>query len=184
MSSNQISNIELSYYKAIESEFQWFLICEFKISETAYFQLTDKEILESLIKSKIMTCNLDYPDLNKLDINLNMESITRPYEFEKIRISDFNFIESKTDLENWLQKFKTEGWEDDRENAQVLITKAENEIKQRTKIKNGIWHLAKDSFHDESDKLSGMHWVYIHFETFIEVDRESEIIRTFDFGYD
>ncbi len=87
-------------------------------------------------------------------------------------------------LKNGFLKFRTNGWKEDIEDAQILIDKAENELLARTKFINGVWHLSKGKYNDDSEKLVEIHWIFLHFETFIEIDRGEKIIRTFDFGYD
>jgi hypothetical protein len=180
----EISDIKLRYFNTILREYQWFLLYEFETSETDFFLLKDEEILKTLIGSRILGESLYHPEMEIKDTEVAVKNVSRPYEFKKIEITDFKFLESKLDIENWLIKFRTEGWEDDREDAQILIDRAEKEIWYRTNLQNGIWHLTKENFEDDSNKLSEIHWIYAHFETFIEIDRENGIIRTFDFGYD
>jgi hypothetical protein len=180
----ETSKIKLEYFKTIWKEYQWFLLYEFQISEIDFFQLTDEEILKTLIGSRILKNSLFHPEMEEKKIEVAVKNVSRPYDFEKIDFSDFKLLESKDDFEKWLIKFRTEEWEDDRDDAQILIDKAEKEIWSRTNLKNGVWYLSKENFEEGSDKLAEIHWIYAHFETFIEIDREKKIVRTFDFGYD
>jgi hypothetical protein len=160
------------------------LIYEFQLKGTDFFRQTDKEILKTLIGTRILGNSLYHSEIDDQDTEVAVKNVSRPYKIEKIEISDFEFLQSKTDLGKWLTKFRNEDWEDDREDAQILIDKAENELWSRTNLKNGVWFLSKEQFEEDSNKLDELHWIYLHFETFIEIDREHEIIRTFDFGYD
>ena len=178
------SEIKLNFFSTIWKEYQWFLIYEFKLTRTDFFRLTDKEILKALIGTRILSKSLYHPVMDGKETEVSVKNVSRPYDFEKIEISNFKFLQSKTDFEKWLIKFRTEDWEDDREDAQILIDKAENELWSRTNLKNGVWFLSKELFEEESNKLDELHWIYLHFETFVEIDREKETIRTFDFGYD
>jgi hypothetical protein len=182
----ETTNIELKYFKTIGHEYQWFILYEFAVSDKVLFDKSDQEILRELISSKILDKILYHNEMDGIELELKGlgESPGRPFEFDKIEMSDFQFIESKTDFQNWVIKFRTEDWEDDREDAQILIDRAEKELWSRTNLKNGVWHLTKEKFEEDSDKLIEVHWIYLHFETFIEIDRENKLIRTFDFGYD
>ena len=180
----ETSEIKLIFFNTIWKKFQWFLIYEFQLKGTDFFRQTDKEILKSLIGTRILGNSLYHSEMDEKDTEVAIKNVSRPYEFEKIEIPDFKYLQSKADFENWLIKFRTEGWEDDREDAQILIDRSENEIWSRTNLQNGIWYLTKENFESDSNKLSEVHWIYAHFETFMEIDRENEIIRTFDFGYD
>ena len=182
----ETTNIELKYFKTIGHEYQWFILYEFVVSDKVFFDKSDNEILKEIISSKILNKRLYHNEMDGIEIELKGlgETPGRPFEFDKIETSDFQFMESKTDFQNWVSRFKTEGWEDDREDAQILIDRAEKELWSRTNLKNGVWHLTKENFEDNSDKLIETHWIYLHFETFIEIDRANSMIRTFDFGYD
>lgn len=182
----ETTNIELKYFKTIGHEYQWFILYEFAVSDKVLFDKSDNEILKEIISSKILNKSLYHNEMDGIEIELKGlgETPGRPFEFDKIETPDFQFIESKTDFQNWLSRFRTEGWEDDREDAQILIDRAEKELWSRTNLKNGVWHLTKENFEDDSDKLIEIHWIYLHFETFMEIDRANSMIRTFDFGYD
>ena len=176
--------LKLKYFNTSWREYQWFLIYEFQISEKGFFKIKDEEILNKLIGTRVFSKILHHPELENKETEVSVQDISRPYEIENVTFSDFKFLESKAEFENWIIKFRTKGWEDDRNDAQILIEKAEKEIWSRTSLKNGVWYLSKDNFEEESNKLNQIHWVYLHFETFIEIDRENTLIRTFDFGYD
>lgn len=180
----ETSEIKLNFFKTIWKEYQWFLIYEFQLTGTDFFRLTDKEILSALIGTRILSNSLYHPEMEEGETEVSVKNVSRPYDFGKIEISNFKFLQSKTDFEEWLIKFRTEDWEDDREDAQSLFDKAENALWSRTNLDNGVWFLSKEQFEEESEKLEELHWIYLHFETFIEIDREKETIRTFDFGYD
>lgn len=176
--------IKLNFFNTIWKEHQWFLIYEFKLIGTDFFRQTDEEILKTLIGTRILGNSLYHSEMDDKDTEVAVKNVSRPYVFGKIEISDFKFLQSKTDFGKWLAKFRNEDWEDDREDAQILINKAENQLWPRTNLKNGVWFLSKEQFEEDSDKLDELYWIYLHFETFIEIDREHEIVRTFDFGYD
>lgn len=180
------TNIELKYFKTIEHAYQWFFLYEFAVRDKVLFDKSDQEILKEIISTKILNKSLYHNEMNGIETELKglRETSGRPFEFDKIEISDFHFIESKTDFQKWLIKFRTEGWEDDRNDAKILIDSAEKELLSRTNLKNGVWHLSKEKFEQDSNKLIEVHWIYVHFETFIEIDRANKLIRTFDFGYD
>ena len=182
----ETNNIELKYFKTIGHEYQWFLLYEFVVSDKTLFDKSDAEILKEFVSSRILDKILYHNEMGGIELELKglREIPGRPYEFDKIEMSDFQFIETKTEFENWISRFRTEGWEDDREDAQILIDRAEKELWARTDLKNGVWHLSKANFEDGSDKLIEVHWIYLHFETFLEIDRNNQTIRTFDFGYD
>ena len=180
----ETSKIKLSYFNTIWKEYQWFLIYEFQLTNANFFKQSDNDILKTLIGTQILGNSLFHPEMEEKNTEVAVKNVSRPYEFEKFEISDFKFLQSKTDFEKWVIKFRTEGWEDDRNDAQILIDRAEKELWSRTDLKKGLWHLTKENFEDDSDKLTEVHWIYLHFETFIEIDRENELIRTFDFGYD
>lgn len=178
------SQIKLNFFNTICKEHQWFLIYEFQLTGTDIFRLTDKEILKALIGTRILGNSLYHSEMDDKDTEVAVKNLSRPYKIEKIEISDFKFLKSKTEFEKWLAKFRNEDWKDDRKDAQILIDVAGNQLWSRTNLKNGVWFLSKKQFEEDSDKLDELHWIYLHFETFIEIDRECEIIRTFDFGYD
>ena len=182
----ETTNIELKYFETIGHEYQWFILYEFTVSDMILFEKSDQEILKEIISSKILNKSLYHNEMDGIELELKglREIPGRPFEFDKIEMSDFQFIESKTDFQNWVIKFRTEGWEDDWDDAQILINRAEKELWSRTKLKSGVWHLTKEIFENDSDKLIDVHWIYLHFETFIEIDRANSMIRTFDFGYD
>ena len=178
------SQIKLRYSNAIWIKSQWFLLYEFEIMESKFFEKSDEQILKSLIGSRIVEENLFHSEMEGREFEVAVQHVARPFEFDKLSISDFQFIASKKEFEEWLIKFRTDDWEDDREDAQILIDKAEKELWLRTKIETGVWHLSKNNFETNSDKLIDIHWIYGHFETFIDIDRKNKLIRTFDFGYD
>ena len=182
----ETTNIELNYFKTIGHEYQWFILYEFAISDKALFDKSDKDVFNEIISSKILSKSLYHKEMDGIEIDLKGlgETPGRPFEFDKIGIADFQFIKSKTDFQKWVIKFRTEGWEDDRGDAHILIDRAEKELWSRTDLKNGVWYLTKEKFEYDSDKLIEVHWIYLHFETFMEIDRENKLIRTFDFGYD
>ena len=180
----ETSEIKLNFFKTIWKEYQWFLIYEFQLTGTDFFRLTDKEILKALIGTRVLSNSLYHPEMDESETEVSVKNVSRPYDFGKIEISNFKFLQSKTDFEEWLIKFRTADWEDDREDAQSLLDKSEYALWSRTNLDNGVWFLSKEQFEEESDKLAELHWIYLHFETFIEIDREKETIRTFDFGYD
>ncbi|MFC0879009.1 hypothetical protein ACE01N_20610 [Saccharicrinis sp. FJH2] len=180
----ETSKIKLNYFNTIWREYQWFLIYEFQMTGADFFLRTDKEILKTLIETRVLGKSLYHPEMDEKEKEVAVKNFSRPYEFEKIGISDFKFLQFKADFEKWFIKFKTIDWKDDREDAKILIEKAEKVIWSRTNLKNGVWQLSKENFKEDSDKLDEIHWIYLHFETFIEIDRENKIIRTFDFGYD
>lgn len=180
----ETSEIKLNFFNTIWKEYQWFLIYEFKLTGTDFFRQTDEEILKTLIGTRILGNSLYHPEMVDKETEVAVKNVSRPYEFDKIEISDFQFLDSKTDFQNWVTKFRTEGWEDDRDDAQILIDRVEKELWSRTNLEKGVWHLTKEDFEEESNKLIEVHWIYGHFETFIEINREKKIIRTFDFGYD
>jgi hypothetical protein len=80
------------------------------------------------------------------EFEVAVQHVARPFEFDKLSISDFQFMASKMEFEEWLIKFRTDDWEDDRQDAQILIDKAEKELWLRTKIEAGVWHLSKNNF--------------------------------------
>jgi hypothetical protein len=176
-------NIKLEYFETIGHAFQWFIIYEFVVDKIELFEKSEKEILNEIITTRILNKTLYHKEMDGFELEIKGLG-SRPFEFEKIEISDFHFIHSKSEFEKWLDKFRKEGWEDDREDAQILIGKAEKELWSRTILENGVWHLSKMDIDDDSDKLIDIHWIYLHFETFIEIDKKNKLIRTFDFGYD
>ena len=180
------SNIELKYFQDIRHEYQWFVLYEFAVSDRLLFDKSDQEILRDIITSDILNKSLYHNEKGGIGIDIKglREIFLRPFKFDKIEMSDFQFIESKTDFQKWVIKFRTEGWEDDREDAQILIDRAVKELWSRTNLNDGVWHLSKEEFEEGSNKLIEEHWIYLHFETFIEIDRTNALIRTFDFGYD
>jgi len=182
----ETTNIELKYFKTIGHEYQWFILYEFAVSDKELFNKSDQEILGEIISSKILDKRLYHDEMDGTELELKglREPPGRPFEFDKIEMSDFEFNDSKTDFQNWVIKYRTEDWEDDRDDAQILIDRAEKELWSRTNLKNGVWHLTKKKFAEDSIKLIDINWIYLHFETFIEIDRENKLIRTFDFGYD
>lgn len=180
----EIHEIELKYFKIIWIKYQWFLLYEFKITDIDFFKLTDNEILNYLIDSRILRNELFHHEMEGKEVEVDTKNIFRPYYFKKIELSDFQFIKSKPDFEKWIIKFGNEGWEDDRDDAQILINQVEKELWSLTNLENGVWHLTKGSFENDSDKLIDTHWIYTYFETFIEIDRQNKMIRTFDFTYD
>ncbi|MBA6316921.1 hypothetical protein [Cellulophaga baltica] len=182
----ETTNIELNYFKTIGHGYQWFLLYEFVIGDKTLFDKSDIEILKEIISSRILNKSLYHNEMDGIELELKGlgETPGRPYEFDKIEMSDFQFINSKTDFKNWITKFRTEGWVDDQDDAKFLMDRAEKELWSRTDLKNGVWYLTKENFEEDSDKLIEIHWIYLHFKTFIEIDRKNETIRTFDFGYD
>lgn len=180
----ETSEIKLNFFNTIWIEYQWFLIYEFKLTGTDFYRETDIEIIKTLIGTRILGNSLYHSEMDDMETEVAVKNVSRPYEFEKIETSDFKFMQSKTDFGKWLTKFRTEDWEDDRDDAQILIDRAEKELWSKTNLKNGVWHLSKEKFENDSDKLIEVHRIYLHFETFIEIDRENKLIRTFDFGYD
>lgn len=178
-----------SYFQCYSQETQWFLLCEFKFADSALFddKCTDWEIVKSLMDTRVLNKEIFHPEMEGEVLEMaedGMKNSGRPFVFDSLEKSDFIEYKGKAEFQNWLQKFREEGWEDDREDAQILINRAEGEINRQTDLKNGLWHLSKDKFTSESPKLIEIHWVCLHFETFVEIDREKQLVRTFDFGYD
>ena len=177
-------NIKLRHFKTIGQEYQWFLLYEFQILSLDFLAQTDEKILKNLIGTRIFRKELSHPEMGEKETQVVVKNVSRPYEIEKIDLTDWKFIKSKSEFQKWLRKFRTDDWEEDREDAQILIDKAEKELWSRTIMTDGVWYLSKENFEDDSDKLIENHWIYLHFETFIEIDRQNKLIRTFDFGYD
>lgn len=176
--------MKLKYFNTIWREYQWFLLYEFQVSEIDLFKSTDQEILTAIIGTNILGNVLFHSEMENKAIEVSVQNVSRPFNFKKVTVNDFKFLESRETFETWVDKFSSDDWEDDREDAQILIAKAVNEIQSRTNFKNGFWHLSREKLEDNSEKLANLHWVYLHFETFIEIDRTNNTIRTFDFGYD
>ncbi|SDY12417.1 hypothetical protein SAMN05444411_1312 [Lutibacter oricola] len=181
-------NIKLNYFTTFRIDTQWFILYEFKISDKELFHKTDSEIISKLLKTRILNEKIYHKEMDNSKIEINRESIKmileRPFIFEKLVLKDFNFIRDIKEFKSWLIKFRTDDWEDDREDAQRLIDQAEREISERTKLQNGIWWLSKQKIENQKEKMTELHWIYHHFETFIEIDRKNKLVRTFDFGYD
>ena len=82
-----------------------------------------------------------HSEMDNSEIELSREGLkclSRPYVFILLNVQDFLYLKNLDEFKDWIQIFRVEGWEDDRENAQILITRAEKEIFDRTTIKNGI----------------------------------------------
>jgi len=179
------TNIELKYFSTFLSGNQWLLFYEFNINDSTVFQRCDQEIISSLLKTKVMGEDIYHSEMDSSEIKLSREglkNLSRPYDFDLISIKDFYFLKSLNEFKEWIQKFRINNLED--EDTQILISRAENEIFKRTKVENGIWYLSKEMINESPEKLAELHWIYLYFETFIEIDKENQIIRTFDFGYD
>ena len=162
------------------------MLYEFELDNTGLFQMTDADALAELISRGVINEQLYYEELNLKEIALKglSKGLKRPFLFEQLGQADFKHIETKSDFEQWLTASRTTGWEEDFEDAQRLVYLAEEEIWSRTSLRQGLWHLSKNLLEDQPEKLVESHWVYVHFETFIEVDRDNQLIRVFDFGYD
>lgn len=180
--------IKLKFVKADWHEYMWLLLYEFDLDDSEFYKKTDIQIIQSLITTRIFNTTLYHPELENQEMGLSKEAlqegIARPFVFEKVEMTDFQFMRNLDEFKKWVTNFRVEGWEDDRTDAQIYIDRAEKIIYDRTKLKNGIWLLSKENFPDDSIKLSEIHWIYQHFESFIEIDRHAKLIRTFDFGYD
>ena len=185
---SEFSQVSIKYFRAINEAFHWFVLYEFEIKEEAFFGQTDNIIIEELIGSNILGTRLEQTDKDGKQILPGIHHISRPYEFNKIHLSDFQYLKSRNEFDNWLIGFNTSDLEYDGnmfpDCAKRLMDQAITEIYMRTSLDNGLWHLSKDQFPEDSNKLEEIHFIYIHMETFIEIDRNKKVIRTFDFGYD
>ena len=171
-------NYKLNFIKTYSVNYQWFILYEFNFGSINLFDNSDEEILTEIIGTPILSKILYHKELENEKIELSLEVLKeetrRPFIFKNLKVSDFQYYKDSIQFKKWLNHFRAADWEDDKEDAQVLINNAE-EI---------IWHLSKAKFANEDKKLYERHWIYIHFETFIEIDKKNKLIRTFDFGYD
>ncbi len=177
--------MNLTYYKTFLQSFHWFLLYEFTIDDVNFFEKDIHSIIEKLINSKFLNKELYHQEMDneKLEVSAEgLKSIGRPYNFNKITISDFRFFKDIQEFKNWVSLFKNQNWEGDEENISILMKNIEEQLLKRTNLKNGIWLLSKENC--EENKLIDIHWIYPYFETFIEIDKENQVVRTLDIAND
>ncbi len=183
------SSWKLGYATSIGRNFQWMLLYEFEINDEMFFEEDDKATVEKLINTEILNRSLYHEGLEDVDIEISMEflknGVGRPFNIENTLIEDFTYHESQAEFEEWIEKFLNDpSWKDDVKDAKFVLDAAKKEISKRTDLRNGLWHLSKDLMKKKDNKILDPAEVYSYYETFVEVDKDRKIIRTYDFGYD
>lgn len=178
--------IKLNYYKTHWINYQWMILYEFSIDFEKLWELSDTDILNSLIGTRIINKNISHPEIDKDKIDLLVDNINRPYDFTKLFAKDFRFYPDYNSYNRIIQDFSQEDdWGDnDEDDFNMLVSISGNTIRERTSFYNGFWFLNKDKIINRSDIVEDNHMIYLYFLTIIDIDRQNKIIRSIDFGYD
>ncbi|MEO6980531.1 MAG: hypothetical protein ABI113_19215 [Mucilaginibacter sp.] len=181
------SIIRLTFQDTLVIDHQFLLLYEFVIDDDLLFKKDDKTILAMLMETRILHRTLEPPELEGQKVNVCVSGIWRPFNFEILKSNHFKFLQDEASFNVGIEELKRSETGSDYERITIEGVSAEQRLVQkRTGFKNGVWLLDRDWFKNDRDDalLDELHWIYIYYKTYVEIDRTNKLIRTMDFGWD
>ena len=179
----------LNYFPLSDFCFIW----EFSVDFPHIYSISLHEAYTLLKETSILNHLVYEVEMQEKDIFESEDYsrvIYRPFLFDTINFEDFDTIGNIGEFKSRIKEhyiFKKEDVSDIELIGvyRDLYDRIVKKVAKKTSFINGALHISKDRLLkvDES-KLDEFHEIHSHYELFIELDRERQVVRIFDIGDD